>query len=95
MPAWLISLLVELLVQFLTALFKKIFGAKDPAPYKGAFMSKVKWRVWYGPNRMQTAEAMYDKAVAKYHSGQWALPMGPWNENNAADLAKQLCSDLV
>ncbi len=95
MPEWLIALLVQFLIEFLTQLFKKIFGAADPAIAKPQFLSQVKWRIWYGPKRMAIAGSMYDHVVNKYRSGQYAVPQAPWKEENAELLAKQLCSDLT
>jgi hypothetical protein len=70
---FIIPILVQLLVAFLTQLLKDIMGATlygaplpDLVSAKAEFMSKVKWRFWLGPKRMQYASGIYDRMHGRF-----------------------------
>lgn len=70
---FIIPILVQLLISFLTQLLKDIIGLgvygapmPDLVAAKSAFISKVKWRFWLGPKRVQYASALYDRMHAKF-----------------------------
>lgn len=69
--SFIIPILVQLIVSFLTELLKNLNPAnpealRSPAipdilAAKSEFMSRVKWRFWLGPKRTQYASALYDR----------------------------------
>lgn len=75
--AFIIPILVQLVVAFITELLKNLnpptLGMRSGSPVlpdlvaaKKGFMSKVNWRFWLGPKRAQYASAIYDRMHGKF-----------------------------
>lgn len=87
----LVSLLVSLLITFLTWLFKQWLG-KDrmlTVADRTAFCKMAKWRVWLGPKRVAIAGALFDKAQKRQQS------LGLMYIRDADQVAQVLCDGLT
>ena len=68
----LITTLIELLAAFLVALFQRWISAKiNPNPTalaaeKQKFLNKVRWRFWLGPDRIATADKVFNASLKRY-----------------------------
>lgn len=79
MWAFIIPILVQLLVAFITELLKRLNPPAmrgeprlpDFAAARQDYISRLKWRFWYGPKRFQYAGAIFDKM-----QNQFAVSMG-------------------
>lgn len=102
--AFIIPILVDLLVKFLTELFKKqtVFSGaatayRIPAPVdvRAEFVDSVKWKFWLGPHRSAWAGALFDRASFRVANAQ--TPTGLLNTVSFATegLASLRPSDLV
>ncbi len=106
--AFIIPILVQLIVSFLTELLKnlnppptrfRLMGSPvlpDLVGAKAQFMSKLKWRIWLGPKRFQYGSALYDKAHGNFlvNMSGGSLDIPGTVANCTAGLSKLTPADL-
>ncbi len=88
--AFIIPILVQLLVTFLTSLLSGL----NPPPVAGKmcattlpnfqqsksqFLDRVRWRFWLGPKRLQYAAALHDKMVSQFAINLSSAPLDVQN----------------
>lgn len=107
MWAFIIPILVQLIVAFITELLKNLNPAPtmvagnpvlpDLVKAKADFMAKVKWRFWLGPKRTQYASALYDRMHSRFAvnmSSGGTLDIPSTAKNATAGLDKLSPADL-
>lgn len=103
--AFIIPILVQLLVSFLTNLLKNLnppagkMGQPvlpDLVAAKADFMAKVRWHFWLGPKRTQYASAIYDRMHGKFAvtMSTGAMDVAATVGNATAGLAQLQPADL-
>jgi hypothetical protein len=95
----LIGAIVELLVKFLTELFKSqlatgaVINSLSVDMFYAHFEERVRSRWWLGPRRFEAAERAYARMTKRLDSGAFAM----WVTSTApkpADLAALACAGL-
>lgn len=57
-----------------------------------AFTNSLKWKFWYGPQRLVFAAQLYDKASARFNAGDYLVQMS--SPNSAPDVCKHVAQAL-
>jgi hypothetical protein len=93
MWSWIIPIIVEMLVKFVTELLKRWSGSDIASnaltPEKeNEFVNSMKWKFWLGPKRYSVARQAF--VHARFNATIQKLALG-----DAESKARTLCSDVA